>query len=359
MNLRFPPLLGLKRLLAAAFAVSGVMAAEPSAEKLIHVKMSAGPSFLVALAELRGDFRAEGLEVEILDYHQFVTEDCDIYKPLNDGQLDASIHWFQHVFMGSGEGKPIVGVMLLNDAPGMSVLVANRVKDEIKSAADFKGRNVAEGVPLSTKSFVTNYLTVKAGLPPHSYQSVMKEEDNRLPATIAGLKQGQVDVITSMDAMTVQYLATNQVTRLYDFTTKESTTQALGATLPAQCVLMAPSYAKAHPEVAQKLVNALVRTMRFVNSHTPEQIYAVFPADFAKKNREAKLDRIKSLKVTSAQDDYSFHRPDVALIRDAVFADTMIDDEEGKLRADTRKANPPVESYYDNQFVRQAMQEIK
>jgi NitT/TauT family transport system substrate-binding protein len=314
----------------------------------------------VQLADARGDFRAEDIAVEIHDYHEFVPKDCQIYQPLNAGQLDASLHWFQHVFMGAGEGQPIVGLMLFNDAAGMSVLVANRVKDSIKGAADFKGRNVAEGVPLSTKSFVTNYLTVKAGLAPHSYTSVMREEDGRLEATVKGLQRGEVDIITCMDAQTTQYLATGQVTRLYDFTTKEAATRALGASFPAQCLLMAPSYAKAHPEVARKLVNAFTRTMRFVNSHTAAEIFAALPPSYAgKAGRDSTLARIEALMNTSARGDYAFHRADVELIRDAVFADTLIDDEEGRLRASTKKANPPLESYYDNRFVEKAMAAIK
>lgn len=351
------------------FRIFGLMAlavgvllrvAEASTEKLIPVRMSAGPSFIVQLADGLGYFRDEGLAVEILDYHQFVPEDCQIYRPLNNGQLDASLHWFQHVFMGLGEGQPIQGIMLLNDAPGMSVLVANRVSGAIRTAADFKGRNIAEGVPMSTKSFVTNYLTVRAGLPPHSYRSVLQEADGRLEATIKGLELGQVDIVTGMEAVTARLLATGLVTRRFDLTSKASTTQLLGASLPAQCILMAPSYAKAHPEIAQKLVNAFVRAMRYVNGHRPEEILGALPASFfVSTRRAAALDRIENLMPTFARGDYRFDRADVALIRDAVFADVLPDDEEGRLRAHTRKANPPLEAYFDNQFVEKAMAAIK
>lgn len=344
-------------LLLALGAFAGlVFANAPSSTPLATVRMSAGPSFLVALGEARGDFRAEGVAIEVHDYHEFVPEDCELYKPLNDGQLDASIHWFQHVFMGAGDGKPIEGIMLFNDAAGMSVLVANRVKVEIKTPADFKGRRIAEGVPLSTKSFVTNYLTVKAGLPPHRYTSVMQEADGRLGAIIKGLHENQVDVITCMEPMTSKFLATGLVSPLYDLTTRDATTKVLGATLPAQCLLMAPSFVKAHPDIAQKLVNALTRTMRFVNTHSVDEIFAALPPEYAgKKGRDSSKDRIAMLMTTFARNDYSFHRADVQLMRDAVFADTLIDDEEGRLRAHTQAANPPVESYYDNRFVERAM----
>ncbi len=336
--------------LIAAFA-GAARAAEP-----VTVRMSAGPSMLVQLADSLGYFHDEGIRVEVVDYHQFVPEDCQIYLPLNDGRLDASLHWFQHVFMGAGEGKPIEGVMLFNDAPGMSVLVANRVKAAVKSAADFKGRAISEGVPLSTKSFITNYLTVRAGLPPHRYRSVLQDAAGRQAGTIVGLRQGTVDIVTCMEPQTSAYLATGLASKRYDFGTKESTTRELGASLPAQCLLIAPSYAAAHPETVQKLINAFVRTMRFVNAHPAEEIVAQLPPSyFAKTSRKAALRRIKELMPTFARGDYAFASADVALIRDAVFADTLVPTEEGRLRGDTKKLNPPLESYYDDRFVMKAM----
>jgi NitT/TauT family transport system substrate-binding protein len=341
--------------------LSGVspVAAEPAAAAPVKLKMSAGPSVLVQLTTALGNFQREGLEVEIVDYHTFVPEDCQIYLPLNDGRLDASLHWLQHVFMGAGEGKPIEGIMVFNDAPGMSVLVANRLQAEIKTAADFKNRNVSEGVPMSTKSFLTNYLTVKAGLPAHSYKSVLQEPEGRVDSTIKGLQAGEVDLVACMEPMTSQYLKTKLVSRLFDLSTHEASTRVLGGSLPAQSLLIAPSYAKAHPEVTQKLVNAFVRTMRFVNSHSAAEIADALPADYlATTNRAAAVKRIENWMPTFARNNFAFARADVALARDAVFADTFLSDEEGRLRADTKKANPPLEQYYDNGFVEKAMAAI-
>ena len=39
------------------------------------------------------------------------------------------------------------------------------IKGEIRSASDFKGRRIAEGAALSTKSYLTHFMTLKAGLP--------------------------------------------------------------------------------------------------------------------------------------------------------------------------------------------------
>src|SRR5260370_23149911 len=95
------------------------------------------------------------------------------------GQLDASYHWFNHAVFGARHGFPIKAAMLFNDAPGMTIMVANRVKDQIRSVADFEGRNVAEGAGHGTKNVSTNHPTSKGGLPPSSYTPVMLRQPRR------------------------------------------------------------------------------------------------------------------------------------------------------------------------------------
>jgi hypothetical protein len=48
-------------------------------------------------------------------------------EPLTKGRIDASYHWFNHAIFGARHGFPVKAVMLFNDAPGMKVMVANRV----------------------------------------------------------------------------------------------------------------------------------------------------------------------------------------------------------------------------------------
>ena len=68
------------------------------------------------------------------------------------GAIDAAYHWFNHVIYGAKHGFPVKAVMVFNDAPGMTVLVANRVKDQVRGVPDFKGRNIAEGAGYGTKA---------------------------------------------------------------------------------------------------------------------------------------------------------------------------------------------------------------
>ena len=48
-----------------------------------------------------------------------------------------------------------------------------------------------------------------------------------------------------------------------------------------------------HPEIAQHLATAFVRTLKWINSHTAEEIAAVIPVEISGKDRAAYLKVLK------------------------------------------------------------------
>jgi NitT/TauT family transport system substrate-binding protein len=304
-----------------------------------------------------GNFEREGLDVtlvaEINQPHDYLMQ-----AALHQGELDASVHWFQHVLYGAANGLPVKAVMLLNDAPEVTVLVANRVKDEIKSAADLKGRNVAEGAAFATKSILTNYLATRAGLPLRSYTAVLAEFEGRREAVVQGLKDGKVDVMTFQEPMTSALRETGLTTTLFDLTTRASTVSVLGNPYPAQCLFVTPSYLEQHPDIVQRLVNAVVRTMRFVNSHTAREIVdKVPPSFFEGKDRASEIDRI-TRKLGAFARDYRLTPGGVGLVIDALQSAPFDSSDEGQFRARARSAHFDIPSLYTNEFVERAMQSI-
>lgn len=330
-------------------------------EKLVKVSMCIDEDPVVMrLAESLGYFRQEGLEIVPVDLSKIVKHDYLIQEPLMKRQVDAAYHWFNHTIFGARHGFPVKAVMVFNDAPGMTVLVANRVKDRIRSAADFKGRNVAQGAGYGTKSVITSYLAKKAGLPAGSYTPVALEKKGRQEAVLQGLKEGTVDVMTFEEPVTSILRGTDLVATLYDLTSRQSTARVLGAAFPAQSILMSPEFIEAHPDTAQRLVNAFVRTMRFVNTHTAEEIAAALPAGyFRDKDRQAQVRLIRDTLPAYARGDYSFSPAAVQLVVDTMLASRFDASEEGQWRATGDNSKVRARELYTNRFVDRAMKEIK
>lgn len=323
---------------------------------LVEMKMTGGEVSLIPhLALSLGYFKDEGLDVDLVDAGEFIQPHYKMQEILNNGKVDVSVHWFQHVFYGAANDQPVKAVMILNDAPGATVMVANRVKDQIRGAADFKDRRIAEGAGYATKSILTNLLARRAGLPAGAYTPVMIEVDGRQAAVTKGLANGEVDVMTFLEPMTAALKATGQVSVLYDLTSREATTKVLGAPWPAQSVFFAPSYIEKHPDRVQHVVNALVRTMTFVNSHSAEEIAEKLPESYFKgKNRTVELAKIHDTKTTYAKGDYSISPAMVKLTGESIRSAPFDASEEGKFRARARDAKINDADLYTNQFVNKA-----
>ena len=343
------------------FTFAGAFPPAQAADRLTPVRLATDDEvFIPALTEALGYFRAEGLEIVPVKVESFEKEDYLLQAPLNRGQIDACYHWFQHTVFGAHHNLPVKAVMLFNDAPGMSVMVANRVKEKIHSAADFAGRNVAQGAGYGTKSVLTGYLAAKAGLPPASYTPVLMETTGRQEAVLNGVRAGTVDVMTFQEPITSVLQETHLVTTLYDLNSWAATTKVLGAPFPAQCLLMAPNFIAAQPATVQRLVNAFVRTMRFVNAHTAEEIAAKLPAEFfAKKDRAAEIKLLRDTLSTYARDDYSIPPAAAKLTVEVLESSRFDDSEEGRWRRDGENRTVVADELYTNVFVRQAMREIK
>lgn len=354
-TLRFVPTIALAGLLG-----SPAIPASPSAPDTVRIRLSVDEDPIVPrLAESLGYLKQEGIEIVPVKVESFSKEDYLLQAPLIHGQIDASYHWFQHTIYGARHKQPITAVMLINDAPGITVMVANAAQAKIRSAADFAGKRIAQGAAYGTKSLLTSYLAHRAGLAPHSYTAVFTESQGRQAAVLTGLQAGSVDVLTFQEPITSVLQQSQLVTTLYDLTNAPSTIQILGAPWPAQSVLMSPAYIAAHPRSVQHLVNAFVRTLRFIKSHSVAQVVAALPADyFAGKDQAAEIALIEKSLPTYARDNYGFSLDSVQLVLNSIEAYDFDGSEEGRWRATSEVAHINPKLLYTNRFVNQAMRQM-
>ncbi|HEY1394369.1 MAG TPA: hypothetical protein VFV25_13430, partial [Methylibium sp.] len=134
----------------------------------------------------------------------------------------------------------------------------------------------------------------------------------------------------------------------------------LGAWFPAQSLMMAPSYIEKHPDTVQHLVNAFVRTMRFINSHSVDEIVAKLPADYFKgKDRKAEIQLIRNTISTQAKGSYAFSPEAVQMVLDMNNGSAFDKSDEGQWRAGGDKSKAVVDQLYTNRFVDAAMRAIR
>ncbi|MCL6444227.1 MAG: ABC transporter substrate-binding protein [Alicyclobacillus sp.] len=220
-----------------------------------------------------GYFKQEGVNVQLLDETAGVSAEDELVS----GQVDGVVGFYDHVIDLQSKGKSLIDVATFFSNPGERLVVSNREKGTIKSIRDLAGKRIGVTDLGSSTNFLATYLVVKGGHSPTSYTPVPVGAGQTL---IAAMQHNQIDAAVTTEPTVSLLEKKHMAFVLVSMATAADATKTLGGTYPAACLYMRTDYVKAHPDVVQKLVNAFVKTMQYIHTHTPEQIADQLPADY-------------------------------------------------------------------------------
>jgi NitT/TauT family transport system substrate-binding protein len=224
------------------------------------------------LAERLGYFKDEGLEVELLNEGAGV----DAENEMLAGAVQGVVGFYDHCVDLQTKGKYIESIVQMADAPGEVELVSNKYPS-VKGMGDLKGKTLGVTGLGSSTNFLTQFLMVKAGVPLGQFTSSPVGAGSTF---IIAMQQDKIQGGMTTEPTITRLVKTNQARVLVDLRTRESTSAALGGTYPAASLYMISSWVETHKPIAQKLANAFVKTLRYINTHTGAQIAAQMPKDF-------------------------------------------------------------------------------
>ncbi|MFM1652205.1 ABC transporter substrate-binding protein [Brevibacillus sp. B_LB10_24] len=267
-------------------------ATAPAPEKLPKVNIMVGGLekiiYLPAkLTENLGYFKEEGLEVELTSQASGVNAE----QALIAGEVQGVVGFYDHTIDMQAKGKNLQEVVQLARNPGARLMVSNKKKDEIKTLADLKGRNIGITSPGASSHFLVNYFVTKGG---NSTQDYVPLAVGGGGTVIAAMEQGQVDVVWATQPTTNLLEAKGLASTFVDLESKEGTEQALGGLYPASSLYMSADYVEKNPEVVQRLANAFVKTLKYINTHSAEEIAEQLPKEYYAGDKDNYVKALKS-----------------------------------------------------------------
>jgi NitT/TauT family transport system substrate-binding protein len=170
----------------------------------------------------------------------------------------------------------------INQAPGEVELVSTK-HPEIKSPADFKGTSLGVTGLGSSTNFLTQYLAVKAGVKLGDFASVPVGAGDTF---IAALQQDKIQAGMTTEPTISRLLKTGEAKVLVDLRSGEAAKAALGGTYPATSLYMQSDWVAQHKDQAQKLANALVHTLRWIDTHSAGEIADKMPKEYLVGDRD-------------------------------------------------------------------------
>src|SRR6202171_277996 len=224
------------------------------------------------LTEILGYFKEQNLNVTLIDEGSGQASEEEVIA----GNVDGGSGSFSHVLEVQPKGKFLTQVVQFQIAPGEAEMVDARKADTIKTAADLKGKNLGVTSIGSGTHTITLALLGRAGLTGTDAKFVAVGAGNTF---IAAIQQKVIDAGMTTEP-TISRLVKSGVGKvLIDLRTPTATRAALGADYPFIGIFMMSSYVASHKNIVQRLVNAYVKTLKWMKSHTAQEISDKMPAD--------------------------------------------------------------------------------
>lgn len=224
------------------------------------------------LCEKLGYFKEQGLDVELVNSRAGVEAENELLA----GAVQGVVGFYDHTIDLQAKGKSITSIVQFSQAPGEVEMLSTKA-DDVKTPADFKSKTLGVTGLGSSTDFLTQYIVTRAGLKPGEFTLLPVGAGNTF---IAAIKQGEIQAGMTTEPTIGQLLKMNAATVMVDLRTPESTKAALGGPYPAASFYVQSAWLDGHKDEAQKLANALVKTMHWIHDHSADEIASEMPKDY-------------------------------------------------------------------------------
>ncbi|MGW3497573.1 ABC transporter substrate-binding protein [Streptomyces sp. NPDC001020] len=239
------------------------------------------------LTQRLGYFDAEGLDVELLSEPAGVQAETALVS----GQVQGAVGFYDHTLDLQTKGKHVESVVQFSHAPGEVEIVSAKHAKDITSPKDFKGRKLGITGLGSSTDFLTKYLAVQNGVSVSEFSPVAVGAGSTF---IAALQKGSIDAGMTTDPTVATILQKNLGKVLVDMRTPEGSQEAFGGPYPSSSLYMQTDWVNSHKDTVQKLANAFVKTLKWMSTHSADEIAAKMPADYSQGDKTLYANAIKS-----------------------------------------------------------------
>lgn len=262
-----------------------LVAAPALAQPVAITLATAGPGNLshlpVDLIKKIGADQAEGVNLTI----RYFGGGPLAYKDMLERNSDFAVAGAPALAGLALKGEPVVSLAAVNRVPTFVLMVRHALKGKVKGLADLRGRvigvNSSTTAAKSTSQLLAEYALRRAGIDPEREVNFLAVGQS-LAEQQAALDSGAVDALMGDEPFASQLAAAGRAFVLLDFHDPATTRQYLGGLMLNAQLATRRDVLERSPLKAQKMTRVLQRSLRWIASHSPEQIAArLHPHDAA------------------------------------------------------------------------------
>lgn len=337
------PLRANRRAVLLAAAAALLLPALASAQALEKKKVTiavGGKNLLyylpLTVAEQRGYFKDEGLEVEIVDF----AGGARALQAVVGGSADVVSGAFEHNINMQSKGQSMRAFVLQGRAPQIVLAVSTKTMPDYKTVADLKGKKIGVTAPGSSTNIMANYVLAQHGLKPSDVSFVGV---GAAQGAVAAVRAGQIDAISNLDPVMTILARGNDIRIVSDTRDVAEADKVFGGPMPAATLYAPVAFIEKNPNTVQALTNAIVRADKWIQRAGPSDIVKTVPESYLLGDRAVYIDAFLKARPALSPDGMIPEQGPATALRalrsvDPAMADAKID----------------LKSVYTNDFVKKA-----
>ncbi|MBI5255001.1 MAG: ABC transporter substrate-binding protein [Burkholderiales bacterium] len=331
-----------RTLIASSSLLVAPVWAQPAGLEKTRLTLAVGGKNLLyylplTIAEQLGYFKAEGLEVHIVDF----AGGSQALRALVGGSADVVSGAFEHTVNMQAKGQRLRAVVLMGRAPQIVLGVNPKTMAGFKTVADLKGKKIGVTAPGSSTNVMANFVLAKAGLKPSDVSIIGVGAGN---GAVAAMRSGQIDALANLDPVISLLTRSHDLNIVSDTRVVAEADKVFGGPMPAACLYLPQAFIDKHPKTVQALVNAIVRANKWIQAAGPGDIIKAVPEAYLLGDRAVYIDAFLAAKG--------------ALSPDGMIPDAGPDTARRALAsidAEIAKATLDLKAVYTNDFVKAAL----
>jgi NitT/TauT family transport system substrate-binding protein len=287
--------------LASAAALAASFATHAQVEKRdVHIAVGGKTALYylpLTITERLGYFKDEGLNVRISDFAGGTRS----LEAVVGGSADVVAGAYEHTINMQSRRQSFQAFVLAGASPQISVAISSKLAGKYQSPKDLKGLKVGVSAPGSSTNMVINYVLAQGGLKPEDVAIIGIGQG---ASVVAAMDQGRVDVISQTDPAVTMLEKDGKVKVIAETRTPEGTIKLFGGPMPASSLYAPLDFVKKNPQTVQALTNATVRTLKWMQEASPQQILAAVPEEYLLGNQAMYLFAYNNVKAAYSKDGY-------------------------------------------------------
>jgi len=291
----------------------------------------------LTIAEQLGYFKAEGLEVTIVDF----AGGAKALQAVVGGSADVVSGAFEHTINMQSKGQFLRAFVLQGATPQIVLGVNPKTMPNYKTLTDLKGKKVGVSAPGSSTNVMLNFALAKVGLKPTDVSVIGVGTGS---GAVAAMRSGQIDAMSNLDPVITLLQRSGDLKIVSDTRRVAESEKVFGGPMPAGCLYAPQAFIDKNPNTTQALANAIVRANKWIQAAGAADIIKAVPESYLLGDRAVYIDAFLAAKSALSPDGMIPEKGAQTALRALVSVDAKLADAKLDLNA-----------VYTNAFVKKAI----